>query len=637
MRRLLFVCAAIWVAGCAEPDPAGVEALFAIPRPTASAAGFYALPYPNDLRVDDSGAIDLAEVIRPNELVGRYMDALAAEQRGFSLIAPVFCRFSGPLDPTSLPQSPTDSLSSDASVYLVRLSGPDQERGQRVPVRFRFEPHAGAIIGPNWLAALPFPGVVLAERTVYGLVVTNRVRAEDGSPVVASGDFEAVLSGRTDVAPEVATARIRYRPLLDWLNQPGHDDRATVVAAAVFTTQDATSGMNRLYQAVHRQPAPSARDVQLVATAPSFTVYDGAYDGPDFQQGTPPFALEGGAIEFAADTGEPAIARTEALRFSVTVPVGPTPASGWPLVLYSHGTGGDYRSFVRDGTAELLARAGMAAASIDQVFHGARDRGGDPALSFYNLQNPLAARDNSRQAAIDNASLLRVLKSLQLVDRAGRSIWFDPERLYFFGHSQGGITGPLWLAYEPEIKGAVLSGAGGLLYLALLHKTEPFDVSALVRAVIPDQPVDEFNPILALVQQWLDPVDPAAYARLLVTSPPGDLAAKHLVQSEGVPDHFTPNPAIHALATALQLDQTEPVLGRVEGLELLGRSVLTPPVTANQTTTSVLAQYQASAGSDGHFVVFDVPEAQSQVVEFLRSLASEGSATLPARSCSKDC
>ena len=43
------------------------------------------------------------------------------------------------------------------------------------------------------------------------------------------------------------------------------------------------------------------------------------------------------------------------------------PASGWPVVLYAHGTGGNYLSFVSGGVAERLARAGLASVGVDQV------------------------------------------------------------------------------------------------------------------------------------------------------------------------------------------------------------------------------------------------------------------------------
>src|SRR6185503_4314156 len=143
---------------------------------------------------------------------------------------------------------------------------------------------------------------------------------------------------------------------------------------------------------------------------------------------------------------------------------------GWPIAICQHGTGSTYTSFVTDGTANELAKQGIATIATDQVLHGLRNPGGNPELAFFNFTNIYAARDNSLQGAADGFSLMRLALALSFSD-GSRTISFDPARVYFFGHSQGGLTGPGFVAFEPSVSGAVLSGTGGLLYLALLNKT----------------------------------------------------------------------------------------------------------------------------------------------------------------------
>ena len=46
--------------------------------------------------------------------------------------------------------------------------------------------------------------------------------------------------------------------------------------------------------------------------------------------------------------------------------------------------------------------------------------------------------------------------------------------------------------------------------------------------------------------------------------------------------------------------------------------------------SAVLAQYDQRAGSDGHFVVFDIPAAGKQSSEFLGTLVRTGHATVVA-------
>ena len=187
---------------------------------------------------------------------------------------------------------------------------------------------------------------------------------------------------------------------------------------------------------------------------------------------------------------------------------------------------------------------------------------------------------------------------------------------------------PPFPAAEPLVKGAVLSGAGGLLYLTLLEKTEPIDVKALVENFIRDVPLDPFNNQLALLQWFIESSDPVNYGRLLVTEPDPAVGAKDIYQSEGFVDHYTPDPCIEALAVAIGGAPVKPIVSWVDGLGLRGLESVDAPVTANQGGfTSVFLQYDAGAG-EGHFVVFDVAAARKQSAEFLGSLARDGRATL---------
>jgi predicted esterase len=325
----------------------------------------------------------------------------------------------------------------------------------------------------------------------------------------------------------------------------------------------------------------------------------------------------------------------ETMRFGLTVPVGAMPAAGWPITIYQHGTGGDHLTFVEDRTAVVLAAQGIAVISTDQVLHGPRNPGGDAQLDFFNIANPYAMRDNSLQGAADAWSQLRLALGLAIPDGTG-VIRFDPSKVFFFGHSQGGSTGPAFVALEPAVKGAVLSGTAGLLSLSLLYKTSPLDVPSLLKTFLRDDPIDEDNPSLALCQMWFDRADGINYAPLMVRAPGlapdgSRLAPRNVFQTEGFTDTYTPNPAIEAMAIAIGGDLVQvPDQQDVRGLtELRDRTVLTPPLANNAgRVTAVLAQYQARPGDDGHYVVFDIPLAVRQSGEFLGTLSRTGTATV---------
>ncbi len=142
--------------------------------------------------------------------------------------------------------------------------------------------------------------------------------------------------------------------------------------------------------------------------------------------------------------------------------------------------------------------------------------------------------------------------------------------------------------------------------------------------------MDEDNPTLALAQMWIERADGANYAKLMVRHPPMGNAAKNIFQTEGFTDTYAPNPAIEAFATAIGGDIVQTAAAKpIDGLTLRGRMVLAPPITNNlDGATAVLAQYNQQPGSDGHFVVFDIPAAQTQSAQFLGTLAGSGAATV---------
>ena len=600
-------------------------ALFELPRSGTPPSEFYALPFPNDLRRQPDGTIDLSGLMpyfAQNPLLTSYLQIFSTKTAGFGTNEAIFFRFSTEIDPSALP-SPADSVAAGASVYLVDVDPNSPHRGERVPLRFRFEKFAGTSIGADWLSCLPYPGFPLRRATTYAAVVTKRLHGADGTPVRRSADFDAVLAASGGDAT-VAAARTAYAPLVSWLGTQGADLAADVVDAAVFTTQDPVTFMQKIRQVIYSTvAAPVAKNIAATDGTSGYQTYEGQYDTPNFQSGLVPYTQTGGEI-LVDESGDPIVDHMETIRFAVTVPKTTMPASGWPIVLYAHGTGGDYRSFIDDGTAGRLAAQGLAIISIDQVLHGPRDpTHSNPDFTFFNPANPLAARDNVRQGALDDFQLLRLVATLS----AGGQT-FDEQKIGFFGHSQGGLTGPPFLAAEPNVTGAVLSGAGGLIYIALLDKTEPPIIPTFVMATIRDVPLDEFNATLALIQMFIEPADPANYGPLLIREPLEGVGAKNIYQSEGFVDHYAPDPGIEAFGVAMGLTPATPMLHDVPGFALRGTTWTAPPIMSNlDGKTAVFAQYDAGAG-EGHFVVFDVAAAQRQSAQFLGTLAKTGTATL---------
>src|SRR5262249_56245089 len=108
--------------------------------------------------------------------------------------------------------------------------------------------------------------------------------------------------------------------------------------------------------------------------------------------------------------------------------------------------------------------------------------------------------------------------------------------------SRGGLPAPPFLAAEPNVTGAVLSGAGGLIYIALLDKTEPPIIPTFVMATIRDVPLDEFNATLALLQMFIEPADPANYGPLLIREPLERVGPKNISHTARFSHPYPPPP-----------------------------------------------------------------------------------------------
>ncbi|MBA2539854.1 MAG: hypothetical protein H0V17_09490 [Deltaproteobacteria bacterium] len=626
LRRLL--CPLVVVFGCGGDEP-GVTALFALPGGTPG-DDYYATPFPNDLWRDDDGTIDMS-LFPTNSLIVEDYRAAADTLDGFGKNSAIYARFDGALDPASLPDA-AGSITDDASIYLVDVDPESATYGERTPISAQFRAGHTQTIGDNHLSARPFPGFPLADSTTYALVITDRVRDASGNSIGAAPLFRELLGDGGDQL--VVDSRQAYAPLIAYLDEAGGDERDDVVSAAVFTTQSATSIATAIRKGVYGAAAPVGTDITSPATNVNFKTFIGNYLAPNLQTGDAPYR-DAPTGEIIVTAGVATVQRMEPMRFALTVPAGEPPAGGFPICIYSHGTGGDFTSFIDDGTALSLAGQGIAVISTDQVLHGPRNPGGSAELDFFNIGNPYAMRDNALQGAADAWSQLRLADGLSIVD-GQRTVTLDPTKVSFFGHSQGGLTGPAFVAFEPSLSGAVMSGTGGLLYLALLYKTAPLDIPSLVEAFIRDNPVDEENPSLALVQMWAERADGVNYAPFMTRFPQVvdgvQLAPRNIYQTEGFTDTFTPNPSIEAFATALGGDIVMTAdVAEVPGLALRGRMIKSPPFDTNvNTATAALAQFRQAGGSDGHFVVFDIPSAERQAAEFLGTLARTGTATVVA-------
>jgi hypothetical protein len=622
-------------------------ALWRLPR-GADRNDEFALPWPTDLARDAMGRVDLQWF--PHEgvhtLVRQYLSTFSGRLDGFSLQPTVYLRFGVALDATSLPADAARTRDPSSPLQLVDIDPASPERGRRVPLQWYFREAPTRYWAANSLAVAPVWGYPLRPRTRYALVATTDLRGAGGARLRRDADLDAVLGG---VALDAAGERARaiYRPAAEALATLGVPASA-VLSLAVFTTQDPTEEFLRAADWLRRDgPQPALEgDLSAPDVGEFYVTLRGHYGpNPNFQSGTNPYNAMGSGDFVLNAQGVPQVQGRESIRFALTLPRTAMPAGGFPVAIYAHGTGGDYQSFIRDSTAQTLAAQGVATLGFDQVFHGERAApGSSPESAFFNFGNPAAGRTNNRQAALDLIQCGRFVRRLTFSipdGGASRAVRFDPERVFFFGHSQGGLNGPLWLAAEDGARAAVLSGAAGSIALSLLEKRAPVDIPALLNSLlqlergipgVPDELVP-LHPIAALLQLLVDPSDPVSYARYIVREPRAGNRPKHVFQTQGFVDSYAPPAGIAALALSIGLPLAQPVLHEESGWALLNTPAPMLPLSGNLSgTTGAWMQFDAPRGTDGHFVIFRVRGAQNRAALFLGSAgrAEDGVPTLPS-------
>lgn len=289
---------------------------------------------------------------------------------------------------------------------------------------------------------------------------------------------------------------------------------------------------------------------------------------------------------------------------TIAVPDAPMPASGYPALVVQHGMGSS-RAYLLDVVNEI-AKAGFVAVAVDSLTFGARAydpearkdvttayqgpmgatyKGPDglsdapptvPLDLFGQLANLGAFRDQLRQAAIDTAQLVRVLRGgpdLSPLRVSATVPKIDPDRIGYFGESLGSVEGEVACAIEPGVKAWFFSvGGGGIILEAAAH------APGLGAYVGPFAGIewhflrDRFTAshlVVNLIQTILEPADALAYAPNLVRAPrpvAGRSASpRNVALLEVIWDELVANESGEAFARAVGMGLAAPNVGSNAG------------------------------------------------------------------------
>lgn len=614
---------------------------------------FYAIPWPSALRLTSEGRVDVSTLParQTNYLLRNFLPLLEPRLEGFSPNGAALFFLAATIDTTTLPATPRDTMAAGASVQLRNVEPGSSRYGEFIPVETRFAAHGGTFQPDRTLTVLPVAGFPMAPGERYAFILTTALRTDHG-PLGQPEEFAALL------ADPARRPDAEMQALVDALPDLALE-RGGIAVATVFRTADPGRNIERARKVAMALPPPAPTDFTTVITAPKcatfqtsthYRLVEGTLQLPQFLAGPRPYKTLGTGQFVLDGAGVPVVQEMEKVTFTLSLPPVTMPADGFPTVVYQHGAGGNRTSFVRDYTACALAERGMAGLAIDFPVHGMRnpDPTSDPVFLLVNPENIPGAMDIENQAAIDLFTLSRAAAQItvpaDLLYAGSPAVKLRGAGLGYIGHSQGAFVGVPFLAYETNVRSAVLSGSGGHVITFITDRIAGQSIDAkLIFGVegdalqdgvalvlgIPNETPDRFHFLFTLIQMLADPVDPINYAPRVLreTEYPKDV-----YQSAGFKDEYDPPGVNEALATALGVDVVVPLALEYPRLALRGGKVVETPASENRQAhgrkvTAVNSQFPQG----DHWVYLQTGIARTQGTEFLRTGVVEGKAVVPTR------
>jgi hypothetical protein len=608
-----------------------------------SSASFWGNPLPSELRRQEDGTLNLEKWPgEKTELIKMWLTSIDDRVRGWGVSSGAFFPLNAAIDVNSLPTDVSDSLQGESAVQLIDVTVDSKEYGRRFPVKATFTTDTVPYRPTNLLAVTLMPGFVMRPNTTYAVILTDVIKDTAGQPIGRSKAFHNALLETKDADAKAVAA---LKPLIDYVKREKRNT-AKIVGATVFTTIDVDSALVRLATWAETLPVPTLENAFVKADEhPDFTVYTTRYLVPQVQTGIKPGY---GRIQWNADKTAPIQKGTQSVRLVISIPKKPMPAAGYPLMVYFHGSGGEYREVIDrgplpltgtrptlpdpppgSGPAAWLGRRGISTLGFDFPLHGDRESPPDTSgLKLYNLFGDIDSTiDNFTVAAFEAIYLSRLLETIRVQTPNGEAK-FDVQHLSAMGHSMGSTLGIPISTVSTRYKGFIFSGAGGLLLEVATETTYPVklrDALQLFLGFEDNQVLDRNHPLLHAFQSLWDFVDPVAKARHVAKEPLPNQNPKPYFLPQGLIDgYFNPGAQTAiggALGTTIVGEELHPQLPQTLRLDGRGNQP-SYPLKNNLNGVTAGTVMKKVPFELGHYIAFDTEDIRSQLACFVLGVGS---------------
>lgn len=498
---------------------------------------------------------------------------------GFSAATSMITAFAD-IDPSNLADEEhiEDSLADDSPTVLI-----DAETGERVAHFAEIDTweYIDAARRPLYIR----PATRLQQQRRY-LVAIRSLRHTDGSAIEPSDYFRAL---RDDTplpeASDIEARRAHFEDIFTRLDTAGVD-RETLIQAWDFHTgtdeiawHDTISVRDQGLRAMAADTEAARCTVTDVRDAPSTEIWrevQGTVRVPLFLEGTDADLPEESLLHRDA-SGEPAQNGWTDLPFRIRIPNSVrarVAAGGDPVRLldYGHGLFGD--RFGDTGTVSRTIEANeMVSVQVDW-WGWSGDDVTRVALTLQNFSDFDAFGERAVQGVTNHVFLHRAfsqggcveLEELQIpLDGGGTAPAIDPNEIYYYGNSQGGIFGLSLAGIAIDVDRFVL-GVGGMTYSIMIPRSSNWVTYGGVMATGYRNPLQR-SMLMVLAQSLFDLAEPATYAPHVLADPlpcatdiceSGSTPLKNVLSQIGRDDAQVPNIAAHIAARTMGIGYASP-------------------------------------------------------------------------------
>lgn len=504
----------------------------------------------------------------PESLDGRQIDPelFLNKRSGFNPASPIMTAFPTGVDGSNLVHysSYADSLTPASPTVLINA-----DTGELVEHFAELDARASET--PDKQALFIRSSTVLQYSTRYIVAIKNTLKAPGGADLPIPEGFAAILEDRETDHELLERARPRYEDIFTQLSAHGIERDSLVVAwdfvtlAKEETQREMIAARDRALEATndgaalaytvtsdepHSDPLIRKR-IEGTFTVPLLLSQDGNFT-PETQ-----LVRDADGLPMVVGMHEaPFVALVPECAYSAQEPIG--------MFIYGHGLLGDANQTGSSGPRHVAGRECLVAYGTDFRGFSERDL---PALA-------LVLNDFNKQEIFFPVQIQGVVNHIILTKTAqgpmadslfvdGDRSLVDPEKVFYYGISQGGIMGGTVMAFDKEIKRAVLQ-VGAVNYSMLLERSLDWPTYRTILIGAYPDPLDVAL-LINLMQEFWD-MDPANTVYDVLNGGIPDTPPKQLLLQMAVADDEVANVATEYQARTMGINTLSPSVYEPHGV-----------------------------------------------------------------------